>query len=116
MKTLTKKEAAKTAHMLTNKTWRIFESAITGDTGERTPEAYVRLMTHRNELDRVLNALKAYNEQGANFWPNTLKEAAQIKADVARIAPPMSASERAYLDVERAEDEGSTKTGMNTGL
>jgi len=31
MKTLTKKEAAKTAHMLTNKTWRIFEAAITGD-------------------------------------------------------------------------------------
>lgn len=116
MKTLTKKEAAKTAHMLTNKTWRIFERAITGDTGERTPEAYIRLMTDRNELDRVLNALKAYTEQGAAFWPTTLREAAQIKADVARIAPPLSESERAYLDVERAEEEGRTKTGMDTGL
>lgn len=111
-----KKEAAKTAHMLTNKTWRIFERAITGDTGDRTPEAYVRLMTHRNELDRVLNALKAYSEQGAAFWPNTLKQADQVKTDVARIAPPMTDSERAYLDVEAAESDGRTKTGMDTGL
>lgn len=116
MKKATKKEAAKTAHMLTNKTWRIFKAAITGDTGERTPEAYVRLMTHRNELDRVLTALKAYNETGEAFWPNTLKEAGQIKADVARFAPPLSSAERIDLDVEAAEADGRTKTGMDTGL
>ena len=111
MKQLTKN--LETVHMLTNKTGHSSgPSRATPVTELRKPTLR---MTHRNELDRVLNALKAYSEQGDGFL-NTLKKAEQINADVARTAPPMTDSERAYLNVEAAEADGRTKTGMDTGL